>query len=96
MSQVVNSEMLAGDSLPTRSDIEAISETDVKENSQTAFHSSAYQGTTEHYDSDSDFSVIEASSDSDSSDSDFSVTEASSTSSITSSTSSTSSTIITT
>ena len=64
--------MLAGDDpLPAKSETKAINETDVKEkgSSQNTYHS--YHGTTQHYHSDSDYSVTEASST-------YSVTEASS------------------
>ena len=78
MSQVVNLEQLAGidplalrqepevpgdEPLPGKSETEAISETDVEESkgsSKITFHS--YHGTTEHYQSDTDYSVTEASS----------------------------------
>ena len=49
--------------LPGKSETEAISETGVEESkgsSKTTFHS--YHGTTEHYQSDTDYSVTEASS----------------------------------
>ena len=74
MSQVVNLEQLAGidppalrqepevpgdEPLPGKSETEAISE-ESKGSSKITFHS--YHGTTEHYQSDTDYSVTEASS----------------------------------
>ena len=67
MSQVVNLEMLAGDDpLPGKSETGTISETDIEESNEESNGSSqntfrSYYTTTEHYDSESDENVTEAS-----------------------------------
>ena len=56
--------MLAGDDpLPGKSETEAISETDDEESKRSRENTyRSYHGTTEHYHSNSDYSVTEASS----------------------------------
>ena len=67
LSQVVNLEMLAGDDpLPGKSETGTISETDIEESNEESNGSSqntfrSYYTTTEHYDSESDENVTEAS-----------------------------------
>ena len=55
--------MLAGDDpLPARSETETINETDVEEKGSSQNTYPSYHVTIEHYHSDSDYSVTEASS----------------------------------